>query len=113
MTNESSEIDTLHAANQRLEACHSAVINECMAVEGCLNEEDPAATIKALVDWHCGVVQHHADLYQEDLLRQIKVMELALQQIVDNYANPNINHVDYRVHARKCAEAALRGNGGE
>lgn len=31
---------------------HQAVLNECMAVESCYREADPAGTVKALIDWH-------------------------------------------------------------
>ena len=29
-----------------------AVLNECMAIEGCYKESDPAGTVKCLIDWH-------------------------------------------------------------
>lgn len=31
---------------------HQAVLNQCMMVEGCYQESDPAASVKSLIDWH-------------------------------------------------------------
>jgi hypothetical protein len=40
-----------------------AVLNECMAIEGCYKESDPERTVKCLIDWH---VQNESALAQED-----------------------------------------------
>lgn len=39
---------------------HKAVLNECMAIEGCYKESDPAGTIKCLIDWHVMNERYHA-----------------------------------------------------
>lgn len=31
---------------------HTAVLAECMLTEACYQEADPAATVRALIDWH-------------------------------------------------------------
>lgn len=33
-------------------AWEQAVLLQCMAVEGCYNESNPAATLECLIDWH-------------------------------------------------------------
>lgn len=37
----------------------------------------------------------------------VAVLVAALKDIIKHYPNPDISHVDYRVHACKCAESAL------
>ncbi|WP_454255156.1 Arc family DNA-binding protein [Pseudomonas sp. Marseille-Q8238] len=41
------------------------------------------------------------------LKAQVSALSEALEDIVQQYPNPDISHVDYRVHACKHAEAAL------
>lgn len=44
---------------------------------------------------------------QQRLGDENKRLREALQQIIDQYPNPDLSHVDYRVHACRCAEQAL------
>lgn len=40
------------AAAVQADPWHTAVLNECMLTEACYQEADPAATVRALIDWH-------------------------------------------------------------
>lgn len=109
------QIDTLRAANQRLET-------ELSAIRGTIRTDNSAVIAGLQADnqrleverkrWEALAEKAWSatDIaFSQSINSAIEIVRLreALEQIVAQYPNPNISHVDYRVHACKCAEAAL------